>query len=232
MKTSIRLTFALALLCALWNTAALASSMYLVQGIAGRDYAASTDPAFPLDVLLNDEVCYERGLAFGTVAGPITLSPGSYNVKLSIADSLAPCSNSPLIDSTVAIDARSDISAVATLSETGTPTLLTFRNSFSPVAANTGRLLFAQAANAPEVQLILQNTATMKLYTYGVKPGALLDVTLPAGNYTAEINQGTTTLVGSTAFNLSSQSAALLYAIGEANNNTVNLEIKSVKDVI
>jgi hypothetical protein len=61
MKTSIRLTFALALLCALWNTAALASSMYLVQGIAGRDYAASTDPAFPLDVLLNDEVCYEHG---------------------------------------------------------------------------------------------------------------------------------------------------------------------------
>ncbi len=232
MTKSIRMTFALALLCAALSTASLASSMYLVQGIPGRDYATETNPAFPMDVLLNDEVCYERGLAFGSIAGPLTFFPGTYNVKVSIADSLAPCSNSPLIDTAVKIEAREDISAVMTLSDTGTPTLLTFTNNLSPVTANTGRVLFAHAADAPAVQVILQNTSTMKVYVYAVKPGALLDVTLPAGNYKVEINQGTTTLVASTPLDLFSQSVTLLYAVGQASNNTVTLQTKTLRDVI
>jgi hypothetical protein len=69
MKNCIRLTFTLALLCAALSTATYASSLYLVQGLPGRDLAAATDPAFPVDVLLNDEVCYQRGLALGTIAG-------------------------------------------------------------------------------------------------------------------------------------------------------------------
>jgi hypothetical protein len=72
----------------------------------------------------------------------------------------------------------------------------------------------------------------LKLYTYTVQPGALLDVTLPADTYTAEVNQGTTTLVPSTTVVLSSQSAALLYAIGEVSNNTVSLVTKTIKDVL
>jgi hypothetical protein len=94
------------------------------------------------------------------------------------------------------------------------------------------RLLFAQAANSPAVQLILQNTATKKLYTFAVNPGALLDVNLPAGGYTIEVNQGTTTLVASTPLNLFSQSAILLYAIGQASNDTVVVESRTLKDVI
>ncbi len=66
MKKYIRLTLALALLCAAMSTAALASSMYLVQGVPGRDYAAATDPAFPVDVLVNDEVC----LCMACLTGP------------------------------------------------------------------------------------------------------------------------------------------------------------------
>jgi hypothetical protein len=112
MKNCIRLTFTLALLCAALSTATYASSLYFVQGLPGRDLAAATDPAFPVDVLINDEVCYQRGLALGTIAGPLTLFPGPYNVKVSIANSLAPCTNSPLIDTTVSIEAKADFSAV------------------------------------------------------------------------------------------------------------------------
>jgi len=152
-------------------------------------------------------------------------------VKVSIADSLAPCSNRPLIDKSVDIDAETDYSAVLTLNDEGTPTLLTFTNNLKPVAANTGRLLFALGANSPAVQVILENTATKKLYVYAVKPGALLDVTLPSGDYTVEINQGTTTLVAST-LGLDSQSVSLLYAVGQASNNTVALETRTLRDVI
>jgi len=90
MKNCLRLKFGLALLCAAFSTASFGSSMYIVQGIAGRNYAAATDPAFPVDVLLNDEVCYLHGLPFGTVQGPLTLFPGTYNLKISIANTARP----------------------------------------------------------------------------------------------------------------------------------------------
>jgi len=59
----------------------------------------------------------------------------------------------------------------------------------------------------------------------------LLDVNLPAGSYTAEINEGTSTLVPSTFLNLYAQSATLLYAVGQVKNNTVILETKTLRDV-
>jgi len=231
MKNYVRLTFTLAVLCVALSTASLASSMYIVQGIPGRDYAAATDPAFPLDVLLNDEVCYVHGLPYGSVQGPLTFLPGTYNLKASIANTLAPCSNSPLVDREVTIEPRTDISAVLALDDAGTPTLLTFTNDLSAVATGVARVLFAQAAGAPAVQVTLQNTTTKNVYTYSVKPGTLLEANLPAGNYTVEINQGTTTLVASTFLSLDAQSVDLLYAVGQVANNTVAITTRTLKNV-
>ncbi len=170
-------------------------------------------------------------MPYGAIQGPLTLLPGTYNLKASIANSLAPCTNSPLIDRSVTIEARKDMSAVLTLNEDGTPTLLTFTNDLSAVTAGMGRVLFAQAAGGPAVQVILQNTTTKKQYTYSVKPGALLQAELPAGDYTVEINQGTTNLVASTFLALDSQSVNLLYAVGQVANNTVALATRTLKNV-
>jgi hypothetical protein len=232
MKNRIRFVFVLALLCAAWSTASFASSMYVVQGIAGRNFAAATDPAFPVDVLLNDEVCYVHGLPFGSITEPITFDPGNYNIKVSTANSLAPCTNSPLIDRDVSIEPRTDYSAVIALNGNSKPTLEIFTNNLSPVAANTARLLLAQAAGSPALQVILQNTETKKLYTYSVNAGTLLDVNLPAGAYTIEINQGINTLVPSTKVFLYSQSVMLAYGIGQSSNGTVVLETRQLRDVI
>lgn len=235
MKHRIRLSLALALFCAAMSTAMFASdnaSLYVVHGIPGRDISETTDPAFPVDILLNDEVCNVHGLTAGTITGPFSFAPGTYDIKISEANTLAPCSNSPLIDTMVSLEGGKDMTAVVALSSTGTPTLLTFTDNFSSVTANTGRVLFAQAADSPAVQVILQNTATQKLYTYAVNPGAMLNANLPAGNYSVEINQGTTTLVPSTVFNLSSQSVEMLYGVGRASNNTVTLVTRAVKGVI
>lgn len=232
MNTRIRLTFALALLCAAMSTAAFASSVYFVQGIPGRNASAATDPAFPVDVLINDEVCEQHGLPFGIIPNPLTLSPGTYDVKVSIANTLAPCTNAPLFERSVTVDARTDISLVAALNESGTPMLLTFTNDLKPVAANSARVLFAYAANGPAVQVVLTNTSTQKVSTYTVKQGGLLNADLPAGNYTVAVNQGTTSLVSATNITLFSQSASLLYGLGQATNNTFVLETRTLRDVI
>jgi hypothetical protein len=235
MKKGIRLFFALALLCVASSVAMFAADnayLYLVHGIPGRDVSASTDPQFPVDVQLNGDVCYSHGLAFGAVAGPLTLAPGSYEVRVSVANSLAPCSNPALIDTTVTLGSGKDVSAVVALSETGTPTLLTFTNNVFPVGASVGRVFFAQAADAPAVQVVLENTATKKLYPFTVSAGGSFSATLPAGDYTVVVNQGTTALVTSTSLRLDPQSVVMLLTVGQAGNNTVILVSKTVRDVI
>jgi hypothetical protein len=234
MKNRIRVTLVLALLCAALSTAMSASDnayLYLVHGIPGLDYSAGTDPTFPVDILLNDEVCAVHGLTYGTIFGPFTFAAGSYDIKISVANTLAPCSNSPIVDSTVKLDSGQNLSAVFTLSSTATPTLDTFTNDFASVDQNDGRILFALAADSPAVQVILQNTTTQKIYTYSVNPGTLLKEILPADTYTVEVNEGTTTLVPSTTIVLYSQSATLLYALGESSNNSVQMETRTVRNV-
>jgi len=236
MKNRIVTTLALAILCTAMSTAALASNenayLYLIHGIPGLDYATTEDPEFPVDVLINDETCYVRGFGFGTITGPLTFAPGSYDIKISIANSLAPCTNSPIVDSTVTLNSGRNVSAVFALDQTGAASLSTFANSFGSVAAGNGRVLIAQAADGPAVQYVFQNTSTMKKYTYTVNPDVELAELLPAGNYTVQINQGTTTLVASTPLTLYSQSVTLLYAVGEASNSSVDLVTKTVKSVI
>jgi hypothetical protein len=235
MKNRLRYTLALALLCAALTTAMSASEnayMYLVHGVPGRDYSTTIDPQFPVDVLINDEGCSVRGLAYGAIQGPLTFVPGTYDVKISVANSLAPCSNAPIVDSNVTLESGQNVSAVFVLNSSGVPDLVKFNNSFSTVSANSARIEFALAADSASVQVIFQSTTTKKQYTYSAKPDALLMATLPSGSYTVEVNQGTTTILPSTDVDLFSQSATLLFATGEASNSTVNLQIKTVKDVL
>jgi hypothetical protein len=72
-------------LCLVFSTLTFAADdayLYIVHGLPGRDVAASFDPTLPADVLLNDDVCGERGTTFGAVIGPLALPPGQYNLRL------------------------------------------------------------------------------------------------------------------------------------------------------
>ena len=61
------------------------------------------------DVLINDESCSVRGLAYGAIQGPLTFVPGTYDVKISVANSLAPCSNAPIVDSNVTLESGQNV---------------------------------------------------------------------------------------------------------------------------
>ena len=104
------------------------------------------------------------------INGPLTFAPGTYDVKISVANSLVPCTNTPILDSSVTLESGKDVSSVFSPSQTGTPALATFSNNFATVAANTARVLIAHAADAPTVQVTFQNTTTKQNYTYTVNP--------------------------------------------------------------
>ncbi len=235
MKFSMRVVFSLTALYLALSALAFAGDdahLYIVHGIPGRDVSASLDPTLPVDVLLNDDVCTERGIAFGAVVGPLTLPPGQYNLKISPANPFVPCSNSPLVDSNVTLKAGQNLSAVAALDDKGQPTVFTFENNLASVAEGRARIILTNAADAPVLQVILEVVGSNQKYTYNVSPGKTIVATLPADPYTIQVESNGTILIPFQPLTLPSVSAILIYTTGLASNGSLTLVTKTVKDVI
>src|ERR1039457_807805 len=77
--------------------------LYVVHGIPGRDIADNLNPGLPIDVLVNGKSCLVRGLTFGNTSGPLTFSAGTYDLQISLANTLEPCTNAAVIDSPVTL---------------------------------------------------------------------------------------------------------------------------------
>lgn len=67
---------------------------------------------------------------------------------------------------------------------------------------------------------------------YSANPGSLTNASLAAGDYTVTVTEGTTILIPATNLNLTSPPVTLLFATGEASNNTATLQSKTIKNVI
>jgi hypothetical protein len=134
MRLRTRVVLQLAALCfvlAAYGFAADNAYLYIVHGIPGRDVADNLNPGLPIDVLISG-TCLARGLSFGNTSGPLSFSAGTYDVEISDANTLAPCTNAPLIDSQMTLTSGENMSAVAAISG-GQPTLLQFTDNLSPV---------------------------------------------------------------------------------------------------
>jgi len=210
------------------------ASLYVVHGIPGRVVSADVNPGFPVDVLLNDQVCTIHGLAFTGSIGPLTLPPGDYDIKISPANTLAPCTNSPQVETTVKLPAGGAATGALALSN-GTPALLTFADNLKTVTAGQGRVIIANAADAGTLDLALTSlpiTKTSKTRKFTLAPGAETTLELPIGGYSlvATASGGTTPLVtGIVIFD--NQSTELVYFVGSPTDNSVTLVTRLIRDV-
>jgi hypothetical protein len=236
MKLRTRVVLQLATLCLALGVSSFAADdayLYIVHGIPGRDIADNLNPGFPVDVLVNGKSCLVHGLTFGTTTGPFTLSAGTYDVRISLANTLAPCTNPPLIDSQETLTAGASLSAVAAISG-GQPTLLNFTDNLSPIAPGNARFVFAHAADAPALQATLTqwNVKNPKTFTVTANPDAQAAIIVPVGTYVVQIvATDSTTVLASEQTGLANQSATFAYAAGEAANNSVGLVSRTVRDV-
>jgi hypothetical protein len=206
--------------------------LYLVHGIPGRDVADNLNPGFPIDILISGD-CLVRGLTFGNTSGPLSFSAGTYDVQISDANSLAACTNPPVITSQVTLTSGASVSAVAALSG-GQPTLLQFADNLSPVAPGNARFVFANAANAPALEATLTQVYVKnpKTFTLTADPDAQAIASVPAGTYLVQVvATGSATVLASEQIDLADQSATFTYAAGEAANNSVGLINRVVRDV-
>ena len=146
---------AIAMLALLLASTGLAqdASVRVVHGIPGLDVSPGVDPALPVDVLVNDAICLLSGFTFGSVAGPFTLPAGTYDVKVSLANTLEPCSNAAVIAAPVPVEAGENATIIAHLSESGSPTASKFVNDVTPSEQGFARVIAHHTAAAPAVDI-------------------------------------------------------------------------------
>jgi len=231
MKSSMRVVLSFAALYFALSSLAFAGDGYLfvANGIPGRAVSRFRDPNLPIDVLVNGDLCVFRDLDFANINGPLALPAGQYDVKISSANAFVPCSNTAIAEGSITIEAGQNLTAISALDQNGKPTLLTFTNNLTPVAANDARVILANAADAPQLQFTFQ--AGSQKYMYNVNPGQKMVATIPAGAYDIEVEANGTVVVPSQPLPLPSLSAVLVYSVGSASNNSVVLITKTIKDV-
>ena len=236
MKLRTRVVLQLAALCFVLGTYGLAANnayLYITHAIPGRDIADNLNPGYPIDVLIDGKDCLVRNLTFGNTDGPYTLAAGTYTVEISESNTLAPCSNAPVITSSATFKPGDNTSAVAAISA-DQPILVTLPDDLGAVVPGNGRFVFANVADAPELQATLTQLSVKNPQTFTVTatPDTENWIGIPAGPYSVQITEsGSTTVLTSENITLQDQSVTLAYAAGEALNNTVGLVTKVVRDV-
>lgn len=116
-------------------------------------YVVHAFPGAVVDVFVNDEPFAPlQDFAPGTVAGPVDLPAGEYNIKISADGGTI---DDALIDETVTLAANTSYTAVAhpANDEAGTPTLSAFVNDISEIPAGQGKITVRHTANAPAVDV-------------------------------------------------------------------------------
>lgn len=202
------LALATAFLGAASASAADTATVYVVHGI----------PDTPVDVYVNGDLTLDD-FQPETVAGPLDLPAGSYDVAITAAD--AADDSSPLLSTTADLTGGDNVSLVANLDASGSPTINAFVNDVSSVKAGESRVVVRHVAAAPAVDVRAGGAVVLSDVT-NPNSGAL---TVPAGTVSADVTlAGTDTVVlGPVDLTLAEGTATFVHAIGSAEAVTLGL---------
>ena len=202
------LAVAAALFGALPASAADTGTVYVVHGI----------PKLPVDVYVNGTKTLDN-FEPGTVAGPLDLPAGKYDVAITAAD--ATDASKPLLEASATVEAGKSYTLVAHLDEAGKPTVTPYVNDTSVISAGNTRLVVRHDAAAPAVDVRAGGTVVLAGVT-NPKEGVL---NIPAGTVDADVVlAGTKTVViGPATLDLAEGSATFVHAIGSAKDGTLTL---------
>ena len=184
-------------------------------------------PGLTVDVWANGEPLIE-GFEPGTVTDPLSLPAGSYDIEVYEAGA-DPESADPAISGVVDIPAGANASLVAHLDADGNPILTPFVNDTSEVAAGEARLTARHTAAAPAVDVLAGGEP---VFTGLTNPnGETAD--LPAGTVSAAVALAgeTDPVLGPTDLTLAEGASTIAYAIGSAEEGTLDLLVQTIPDL-
>jgi hypothetical protein len=202
-------------LAALTTGPALAatSQVSVVHGIPGQD----------VDVYVNGKKTLPD-FKPGTVAGPLKLEEGSYDIALTkpgedIGKALLKVDDAE-------IPAGANISLVAHLTADGKPALTPFANNVKKIAAGQARLIVRHTAAAPAVDVRAGGKPVFSDLTNPKEAEA----DLPAGTVSADVVLAGTddVAVGPADLDLKEGSATIVYAVGSAEDKSLDLVTQTI----
>lgn len=181
-------------------------------------------PNTPVNVFVNGDLTL-RNFAPGTVAGPLSLPAGSYEVKVFPAANTAGTGN-PVISATADVPAGANVSLVAHLTADGKPTITPFVNDVSKLAAGQARIVVRHTAAAPAVDVRAGGTPVIK----GLTNPKEQVLNLPAATVKADVVlAGTSTVaIGPADVTLKEGTSTIVYAIGSAEQKTLALVVQTI----
>jgi hypothetical protein len=181
-------------------------------------------PNTPVDVCANGKALLTN-FQPGTLTDPQSLPAGSYDLKLTAANS--GCGAAAVLEAKgVNVPAGANITVVAHLSESGSPQLTPYVNDVSAVPAGKARLTVRHDAAAPAVDVRAGGTPVVTNLT---NPDGKSLVT-NAGTVSADVVlAGTgTVVIGPADVTLKEGTSTIVYAWGSANDKNLKLAVQTI----
>ena len=219
MHTTIFATGALAVTAAL----AFAGPAQAAEGDAQLSVLHGV-PGLTVDVWVNGERTLDD-FAPSTLAGPLALPAGSYDIAITAAD--AADASAPVIGPvTVDLAAKGNYTAVANLGADGKPTANLFTNDVSQIAAGKGKLTVRHTAAAPAVDVLAGGSAVISNLSNPKEKSLTLDPgTVPA----AVAATGTTQpVIGPADVSVKEGAHTIVYAWGSLADKNLQLAVQTI----
>jgi hypothetical protein len=181
-------------------------------------------PNTPVDVCANGKSLLTN-FQPGTLTDPQSLPAGSYDLKLTAANS--GCGAAAVLEAKgVNVPAGANITVVAHLSESGSPQLTPYVNDVSAVPAGKARLTVRHDAAAPAVDVRAGGTPVVTNLT---NPDGKSLVT-NAGTVSADVVlAGTgTVVIGPADVTLKEGTSTMVYAWGSATDKNLKLAVQTI----
>lgn len=181
-------------------------------------------PNTPVNVFVNGKLTLPN-FKPGTVAGPLSLPAGDYQVTVFPAGNTAG-TGKPVISAKATVPAGANVTLVAHLTAAGKPTITPFVNDVSKLAAGQARLVVRHTAAAPAVDVRAGGTPVVK----GLTNPQEKVLNLPAGSVKADVVlAGTSTVViGPATVDIKEGTSTTVYAIGSAAAKTLGLVVQTI----
>ncbi len=167
-------------------------------------------PDLTVDVYVNGDLTLED-FEYGTVAGPLTLPAGTYDLEIYAADA-DPGSTDPALAGSTDLPGGAYATIAAYLEEGGSPTLGVFVENNSPTDAGNARITARHLADFGAVDVLANDGAVWE----GVTNGVGADTDVPADTYNIKITAAgdASTVAFDADLNLAEGTNTIAYAIG------------------
>ncbi|WP_454809300.1 DUF4397 domain-containing protein [Paenarthrobacter nitroguajacolicus] len=181
-------------------------------------------PGLTVDVWVNGARTLDD-FAPGTLAGPLALPPGAYDLAITASD--AADASAPVIGPvTVTLAANGNYTAVANLDAAGKPTANFFTNDVSRIDAGKGKLTVRHTAAAPAVDVLAGGTAVV---TNLANPNEQT-LTLAPGTISAAVAAAGTTapVIGPADVTVAEGTHTIVYAWGSLTDKNLQLAVQTI----